>query len=192
LKNITLLVHDWGGPIGLGFAVRHPERIKKIIITNTAAFASSSIPFRIAAGKIPWLGRKLMFDLNLFAKAAMFMTTTKKLPNDVKQAYLMPFRKKANRIGIVKFVEDIPMGPEHRSYETLIEIEHALFFLKDKPIAIIWGMKDWCFNIEFLNRWRGFYPNADLLQIKNAGHYVLEDAHEEVIPFIQTFLNKNK
>ena len=192
LKDITLVLHDWGGAIGMGFATRYPHLIKSVIILNSGAFTSKRIPLRIAACRIPYIGKKMILNGNAFAVAATTMAVKKTMPPEVKKGFLLPYDSPENRIAVNAFVEDIPMGPEHRSYETLVEIEHALLFLKDKPIAIIWGMKDWCFNSEFLKRWCSLYPNAEVLRIENAGHYVLEDAHEEVIPFIRKFLDKQK
>ena len=198
LKKITLLLHDWGGPIGLGFAIKHPEKIKRLIITNTAAFAMNEIPWRIAAGKIPWLGRKLIINLNLFAKAAVKMTTATPLSKEVKQGYLFPFQKRSNRIAISRFVEDIPMDPEHPSFEVLLGIEHSLWMFKEKPVAIIWGMKDWCFTPKCYERWVDLFPEAQLLPLKHAAHWLFEDAHNDIVPFIEHFMtdeqfhNKNE
>ena len=185
LKNITLLVHDWGGPIGLGAAIRHSERFKRLIITNTAAFADSKIPWRIAAGKIPWLGRRLIVDLNLFLLAAIRMTVVKPLPREVREAYLFPFKDRKSRISIAKFVEDIPISPQHPSIDVLLGIEHGLWMFRNKPVAIIWGMRDWCFTPHFLERWIDVFPHAEVLELKNAGHWLFEDAPEEIVPFIK-------
>ncbi len=190
LENITLLVHDWGGPIGLGFAVRHPKMIKRLIITNTAAFAMDIIPWRISAGKIPWLGRKLIVNFNLFARAAIHMTVEKPLADDVKQAYLLPFRKRSNRIAISKFVEDIPMDPEHPSFEVLLGIEHSLWMFREKQVAIIWGMKDWCFSPVFYEKWIDVFPQAETLPLKHAGHWLFEDANDDIVPFIDHFMSE--
>lgn len=189
LENITLLVHDWGGAIGLGFAVRHPEKIKRIIITNTAAFSMDKIPFRIKMGKVPWLGERLIVDMNLFVRCATIMTTKKPLSPQVKQGYLLPFENRADRTAVFQFVQDIPMDPLHPSMETLLGIEHGLWMLRDKPIAIIWGMKDWCFTPKFYERWIDFFPHAETLPLQNAGHLLFEDAPKDMIPFIKHFLH---
>jgi haloalkane dehalogenase len=189
LKNITMLVHDWGGPIGLGVAIRHPERFKRLIITNTAAFADTKIPLPIAAGKIPWLGRRLIVDLNLFLLAAIRMTVEKSLSPEVRQAYLEPFKKRQSRIGIAKFVEDIPINPQHPSIDVLLGIEHGLWMFKNNPVAIIWGMRDWCFTPHFLERWIDVFPQAEILELKKAGHWLFEDAPEEIIPFVKHFID---
>lgn len=189
LHDITLLIHDWGGPIGLGFAIRYPERIKRIIITNSAAFAMKEIPWRIKIGKFPWLGEKLIVDLNLFVKAATVMTVEDPLKNNVKHGYMLPFAGSPDdRMGILRFVQDIPMEPDHPSFEVLLGIEHGLSMLRDKPIAVIWGMKDWCFTHRFYERWLDFFPHAESLELPNAAHWLFEDAIPDIIPFLHHFM----
>jgi len=192
LKNITLLLHDWGGPIGMGFAIRHPELIKRLIITNTAAFSMHWIPRRIALGKIPWLGRKMIMDWNWFVSASLSMTVEKPLSSAVKCAYRLPYANKADRIAVYRFVEDIPMDPEDPSYEVLLGVEHGLWMFRETPVCIIWGMKDWCFNQRFLDRWLDIFPECQLLKLSDAGHYLFEDANDEILPFIQNFLTDNQ
>ena len=142
LRDITLVVHDWGGPIGLGVAGRNPDLFKRIIITNTAAFPFSRIPARINVCRAPVLGEFMMRRLNLFCIMAQYMTTEKPMPADVRRGYILPYSSYADRIAVARFVQDIPMGPSARSYEALLGIEGKLGLLKDKDIHIIWGMRD--------------------------------------------------
>jgi len=190
LKNLSLVVHDWGGAIGMGYAVRHPENIKKIIVMNTAAFRSDFIPFRINICKIPLFGDIAVRGFNAFAKAAVYMATANPagLSEKVKSGYLAPYNNYHNRIATLRFVEDIPMGPSHPSYKTLLDIENKLTLLKNKPMLVIWGAQDFCFTLEFMKKWKRFFPAADFRSISNAGHYVLEDAPELIIPWVKKFL----
>ena len=190
LKNITLVVHDWGGAIGMGFAVHNPKLIKRIVILNSGAYSMNHIPFRIAICKIPWLGEKLVRGLNAFAVPATFMTTKKKLSSQVKKGFLLPYNNYRNRIAVARFVKDIPLGPEHSSYETLLEVEHGLWMFRETPITLIWGMRDWCFNYTFLDKWTTYYPQAEVHRL-DAGHYVIEDATTEVIDYMKQFFKKN-
>lgn len=190
LDNINLLVHDWGGPIGLGFALRYPERINRVIISNSAAFAMNRIPLLIKLGKLPFLGEKLIVDLNLFARAATRMTTVNPLEDKVRAGYLLPFsERREDRTGILRFVQDIPMKPEHPSFETLLGIEHGLWMFREKPVAIIWGLRDWCFTHHFFERWVDFFPHAETLALEHAAHLLLEDAIDDIIPFLHHFLD---
>jgi len=180
LRRVHLVVHDWGGAIGLGWAVKHPELVGRIVVLNTAAFRSPHIPARIALCKTPGLGTVLVRGLNGFAWPATWMAMNqRKLSPEEKRAYLYPYRTWADRVAVNAFVKDIPMGEKHPSYGTLAEIEAALGSLAGKPMKIIWGGADFCFNGPFLNRWRELFPKAEVSHLPNAGHYVLEDAKSE-------------
>ncbi|MFA7230226.1 MAG: alpha/beta fold hydrolase [Victivallaceae bacterium] len=189
LRNITLVVHDWGGAVGMGFAVRHPDRIARLVILNSAAFSMDWIPIRIAMCRIPWLDDKMIRSANLFVRAALQMTTVKPMSPLVKKGYKFPYQTYDDRIAVLRFVQDIPLDPEDISYEVLLEIEHGLWMFRELPVAIAWGMRDWCFSKRFLNRWKLYYPQAEVLELEDAGHYLLEDAGDEVIKFIHRFIN---
>lgn len=179
LKKIILIVHDWGGAIGLGLVTRYPELFDKIIILNTAAFPSENIPKRINLLRQGKLGEFLTRKFNLFAWPATFMTTEKPLPRAIKEGYLLPYNNWDNRIAVARFVQDIPMEKEHKSYKTLREIEAKLRTLPHKKL-ILWGGKDFCFDRSFFEKWLEIYPDADAHWYADAGHYILEDALEDV------------
>ncbi len=191
LKNITLIVHDWGGAIGMGFAVRHPQMIAKIIILNSAAYSQEFMPFRIKLCRIPWLDSILVKKFNLFVRAATVMTTVKALSQEVKTGYMLPYSEQSARNAVLRFIQDIPTNTEHITFERLLEIEHGLWMFREKPVGIIWGMHDWCFDHRFLERWKLFYPQAQVLELPHAGHLVLEDAHSEASEFIRKFMQNN-
>jgi haloalkane dehalogenase len=188
LENITLIVHDWGGAIGMGFAMRHSALIKRIIILNSAAFSFNWIPLRIALCRLPFIDNFMMRRANIFVRAAQTMTTVKPMPELVKLGFRMPYDSYANRIAIHRFVQDIPMSPNDISFEPLLETEHGLWMFRGLPIAIIWGMKDWCFSPKILERWKIYYPEAEVHEIANAGHFLLEDANDEINDIIEDFL----
>ena len=191
LKRVHLVVHDWGGAIGFGFAAKHPELIGRIVILNTAAFASPHIPTRIALCKLPVLGPLLVRGLNGFAWPATWMAMhARKLTPDEKRAYLFPYDSWANRIAVSEFVRDIPMSTSHRSWVTLAAVEQGLAQFRDRRVLVRWGGQDFCFNDRFLERWRGIFPQADVQRLANAGHYILDDAREEVVPDITAFLSR--
>ena len=188
LRDITLVAHDWGGAIGMGAAVRKSDRLSKLVLMNTAAFRSQSIPWRIAACRIPLLGPLAVRGLNAIAAAATFMAVEKSLPPAVKQGYLRPYDSWRNRVAVQRFVEDIPLAPSHPSYQTLVEIEQSLPSLADKPLLLMWGMRDWCFTPAFLEEFERRFPQAETLPIDDAGHYVFEDASESIMARLKTFL----
>ena len=191
LKSVDLLVHDWGGAIGFGFAARHPEMICRIGILNTAAFAMNRIPARIALCKLPGIGPVLVRGLNGFARPATSMAMHRRtLSWAEKRAYLFPYRSWADRVAISEFVRDIPMRPRHRSWHTLVEVEQGVSQFRDRDVLIVWGGRDFCFNDAFLARWREFLPNATVDRIADAGHYVLEDAQSEAVPKLAAFFRR--
>ncbi|MCL1797103.1 MAG: alpha/beta fold hydrolase [Eggerthellaceae bacterium] len=186
LENIILVVHDWGGPIGFGYAVTHLEKISKIVVLNSAAFFDLNMPKRIALARGVF-GKFLIQRLNLFARAATHMTTIKKLPKEAKQGYLLPYDSYQNRRGIYAFLRDVPLESDHRTRALLDSIEGKLHKIKS-DILILWAKEDFCFTEHFLNRWKGFFPQAKTQVFENAGHYILEDAFEEVLEEIKEFV----
>ncbi|MBT3584445.1 MAG: alpha/beta fold hydrolase [Halobacteriovoraceae bacterium] len=188
LKKLSLVVHDWGGAIGFGYATRHNQNISKIVALNTAAYRSKHMPKSIAICKIPFFGERLVRHLNAFAWPATFMSVEKPLSKIIKAGYLLPYNNYKNRIATARFVKDIPLTKGHPSYGTLKAIEEGLPDLK-VPKLFLWGGKDFCFNDHFYRDWKGFYPEAEYTYIKDAGHYVLEDAKDTVIEKTREFLS---
>jgi len=193
LTNITLVVHDWGGAIGMGLAVRKPELIKRIVLFNTASFLSSYIPLRIALCRMPLLGTILIRYLNLFVRGVLRfgLKRRKRLSQNVRAGYLAPYDTFENRIANLKFVQDIPIEQTVPSYSVMEFIENNLNQLDGYPVLIIWGSEDFCFNGKFLKKWREIFPRAEIHEVSNAGHLVLEDASDEIIPWIEEFLREN-
>lgn len=189
LSPIDLVVHDWGGAIGFGLAAAMPEAIRRLVILNTAAFASKHIPGRIALCKAPILGPLLVRGLNGFAWPATWMAMHRRsLSEAEKKGFLLPYDSWANRIAVSEFVRDIPMSSTHRSWKTLARIEEAVPQFRDRAALIVWGGRDFCFNDHFLDRWRELLPRAEPHRIDDAGHYVLADAREEAVTRIARFL----
>ncbi|MBU0674684.1 MAG: alpha/beta fold hydrolase [Proteobacteria bacterium] len=183
----SMVVHDWGGAIGFGYAERYPERIESLMILNTAAFRSQRIPFRIKICRIPFLGPILVRGLNGFVRAALMMAVTKRLPKKVRQGYLDPYDSWAHRVAIQRFIEDIPLGAAHPSWKMLKKVEAGLSQFRNRPVLILWGGKDFCFNDHFFKEWQKRFPEARCIYMENAGHYVLEDAGQEVDHLINSF-----
>lgn len=176
LKRVHLVVHDWGGAIGFGFAARHPQLIGRIVILNTAAFTSPNIPMRISLCKLPIIGPLIVRGLNGFAWPATWMAMhARKLTADEKRAYLFPYDSWANRIAVSEFVRDIPMNASHRSWTTLAAVEQGLAQFRDRKVTVLWGLKDFCFDQTFLDRWTAAFPDATFGAYYGAGHYLLED-----------------
>jgi len=193
LDDITLVVHDWGGAIGMGFAVRHPERIRRLVIFNTAAFLSSEIPLGLSLCRIPGFGAIAIRGFNLFARGAIRWACVKqeRMTEEVRAGYLAPYDNFANRVANLRFVQDIPISPDSPSYSVIQHIEENLKLFREHPVQIIWGAHDFVFNDHFLKRWQEIFPQAEVHRMEDAGHYVVEDAHERILPLLYEFLQKN-
>jgi haloalkane dehalogenase len=193
LRQITLVAHDWGGGIGMGAAVAAPERFARFVLMNTAAFRAEKCPWPIHICHIPVLGQVAIQGLNLFARSATRMTVCKpeRMTPAVVAGYLAPYDSWANRAAVYRFVCDIPLRPSHPSYQTLLDIEQGLAQFRHHPVCFIWGMQDWCFSPKFLERFREFLPQAEVHRLADAGQYVVEDAHEQIVPLMEAFLKKN-
>lgn len=189
LSNVTLVAHDWGGAIGLGTLLRLRERFSRIVLFNTAAFPPPFVPWRIAACRTPLLGPPAVRGLNVFARAALTMAVEKhdRMTPDVCAGYLAPYDNWHNRVAIDRFVRDIPFTPRHPTWNLLKEIEKGLGSLASLPICLIWGMRDWCFRPECLDRLLLHWPNAQTHRLNDCGHYVVEDAHERIVPILSQF-----
>jgi haloalkane dehalogenase len=182
LERITLVVHVWGGAIGMGFARREPQRIGRILAMNTAAFPSSRMPLRIRAARIKGLGPFLVRDFNAFALLAtrMALHDPARLTPDARRGLLLPYATKSSRVAIQRFVEDIPMNASHRSWDELSATADALQQFASHPTALCWGEHDWCFTPAFRAEWERRFPAARVTRCEDAGHYVFEEAPELV------------
>ena len=190
LRNIVLVVHDWGGAIGMGMAGRMPERISRLVVTNTAAFRSQEIPLSIASCRIPLFGSIAVRGLNAFAGVATWRASAKGLSVEVKAGLTFPYNSWANRIATLRFVEDIPLKEQHPSYAALVSVEEGLEQLTEHPMLICWGEQDFCFTPNFRKEWQRRFPNAAVHAWEDVGHYVIEDVPERLVDTMRTWLTE--
>jgi haloalkane dehalogenase len=190
-RGWTLVVHDWGGMIGCAWATAHPERIARLVVLNTAAFPNPKgqrIPAALRLARDSAFGAFLIRRFNAFAAGATRLAVMRPLPADVRAAYVAPYDTPAHRLATLRFVQDIPLGPSDPSYELVVATGERLPVFADRPIAIHWGRRDFVFDDAFLAEWRRRFPDAEVYEYPDAGHYVLEDAHEHIVPRIRAFL----
>jgi pimeloyl-ACP methyl ester carboxylesterase len=191
-EKITLVLHDWGGMIGMGYAARHPERVKRLVLMNTAAFhlpSSKSFPLPLRIVRDTPIGSFLVRHMNVFsAAAATVCCKRKRMTEQVRDGYLSPYDSYSNRIAVLRFVEDIPLQPGDRSYEIVSKVQSSLPQFQKTPTLICWGEKDFVFDRHFREEWERILPTAEVHRFADAGHYVLEDAAEEIIPLVEKFL----
>ncbi len=193
-SDITLVVQDWGGMIGMGYAARHPGRIKRIVATNTGCTRlpkAKGFPWSLWLGRNTRLGAWLILKRNAFCKAAAkWCVTRKPLSRDVKAMYLMPYDTPAHRLAVLKFVQTIPLNPGDPGYDILVSVEESAPEFAGVPMLLLWGMKDFVFDEHFLREWQRLYPHAETRTWPDCGHYLLEDAGDEVIPAVAAFLKR--
>lgn len=192
LKRVVVVVHDWGGAIGLGMATQLMDRIAGLVILNTGAFPPPFIPKRISICRIPILGSFAVRRLNGFALAATTMALSRlnQLSPAARAGLLAPYDSYANRVAIDGFVRDIPMKVSHPTYVVLEQLEKSLSGLRNIPTRFVWGMKDWCFTPECLHRLQSHLPHAETLELSDVGHYVMEEAPDEVNQTIAALLQQ--
>ena len=192
--KITLVLHDWGGMIGMAYATRHPERIARLVLLNTAAFhlpKEKKFPLGLKICRDTALGTLLVRGFNAFSVGASIVGCKKNPMNAVlQQAYRSPYNSWANRIATLRFVQDIPLKPGDRNYELVSEVAAGLHRFSELPISIFWGELDFVFDPTFLAEWIGRFPKAKVHRYPDAGHYILEDMKEEVVPLIADFLKQ--
>jgi haloalkane dehalogenase len=192
LHDLTLVLHDWGTMIGMAWAVRHPERVARIVVLNGAAFplpSTKRFPAALALARIPGLGAALVRGANLFARGAVRTCVTRRpMSAAVAAGYLEPYASWAERVAVHRFVLDIPLRPGDPAWPILCETADRLDVLASRPMLVAWGMRDFVFDRHFLDEWTRRFPAAEVHRFEDCGHYVLEDAAEEIVPLVRRFL----
>jgi pimeloyl-ACP methyl ester carboxylesterase len=190
LERVTLVAQDWGGAIGLGTMLRMPERLEQIVLYNTGAWPPRYIPWRIRACRIPLIGQLAVQGGNLFSRAALRMTLARrnKLDPAVASGYLAPYDNWHNRRAVYGFVRDIPTSPNEPTWQTLAAIERDLPTLASRPATLIWGMRDWCFRPDCLETFAAAWPQAKVHRLADVGHWIVEDAPDESLAYLEQFL----
>lgn len=192
--NVTLAVHDWGGMIGFGWALKHAARVKRLVILNTGAFplpAAKPLPWQLKLGRNWALGEWLIRGANAFAAGAATDGVVNKLDPAVKAALVAPYDSWANRISTVRFVQDIPLKAGDRAWDLVEDAGRRLPEFANRPAFIGWGLKDFVFDHHFLKGFELALPRAEKQIYEDAGHYVLEDKHAVLVPRIRDFLDRN-
>ena len=194
-ENITLVLHDWGGMIGMAYAHRHPERIKRIVASNTGAFRlppGKRLPFTLWLGRNTKLGAWLILQQNAFCRlAARWCVMKTRLPPAVRDMYLKPYDSPANRVAVLKFVQTIPLKPGDAGYDVVKAVEEGLHRFRGVPTLLLWGLRDFVFDRHFLAEWKRHFPHAETHTWPQHGHYLLEDATDGVIGKVREFLAAN-
>ena len=187
ITKFSILMHGWGATVGSSYIIRHPGNIGTVILMNSMAFTGYKLSWRLLLVRwVPWLAERFIADTDLIFGGI------RNLPAKTQEGYKMPYQSHRDRIAFIRFISEMPCNPDDSSYESIVDIEHGLWMFRDFPVLIIWAGKDWLYTEKCLKRWMQFCPNAKLRRIQNAGRYVTEEASEEFIQTVYTFLKGNR
>lgn len=187
LKDITLMVHDFGGPLGLNYAINHPSNIRKLVIMNTWLWSVKSDPFyarfsrlmKTPLGKFLYL--HLAFSPRVIMKQAM--GDKAKLTKHIHQHYLKVFPTPESRRSTLAYAKSFIDSDTF--FANLWQEREAI---QDIPTLILWGMKDIAFKEKELKRLESVFLNRQVVRLEGVGHFVQEEAGDECLPYIKTFL----
>jgi pimeloyl-ACP methyl ester carboxylesterase len=196
LREATVVPQDWGGPIGLSWAVAHPERVSRLFILNTIGHRPPGevpLPLPLRLFRTPGVGEVMVKGLGLFHRVFLFragVVHRERLTPPVKRAYLAPHPSWSSRTAVLVFPREIPAGPQGPVADLLGGVEAGLErHFRAKPVKIVWAMKDIAFTPDVLEQlWLKTFPDAQVTRLEDAGHYLQEDAHERIVPELLEFL----
>lgn len=192
--RITLVLHDWGGMIGMAYASRHPERISRLVVMNTAAFRmppGKKLPWQLWLIRNTFLGPLLVRGLNLFSEGLVRWCVTRRLTPEERAGYLAPHRTWKDRIAVLRFIQDIPLSERDPSYEIVKGVEEGLPRFADVPMLICWGARDFVFDDDFLEGWKQRFPRAEVHRFEKAHHLVLEDEGPRIVELVKDFFRRH-
>lgn len=192
LKDLTLIMEDWGGPFGLGYTIRHCANVRRLVVMNSWAFQETYPPRLerlVRLVTLAGVGEFLFRTLNIAPTTFLQRVTARGLTPAVMSGYRAPFRENRSRTALVQFPRMIATGPEHPSALALREIERGLAELEHIPTLLVWGARDPIFPPDVARHWRRHMLSAHGPHlIEGAGHVLAEDAPEELIAHLDTFL----
>ncbi|MEE6262730.1 alpha/beta fold hydrolase [Plantactinospora sonchi] len=174
---VVTVGHDWGGAISLGWALRHRDQLRGVVLTNTAVHqpSGSPAPALIRLARLPGVLPAVTVSTPTFLLATLALANPS-LPAPVRDGYLAPYRSPDRRAAIGGFVADIPLTPEHPSWSALTEVAERLDTLAEVPALLLWGPRDPVFGQAHLRDLRARLPHAQLHRFEGAGHLLAEDA----------------
>jgi cis-3-alkyl-4-acyloxetan-2-one decarboxylase len=188
LRDVTLVAHDWGGPIGLGAMLERRDRLRALVLMNTWAWELPSfLPPFLREFRTEGLGEILALGGNLFVESIPGGMTRRDPDPVMMEAYRAPFPDYWSRAGTLAFQRDIPLTERDRSARLMSSI-HARLPGLDVPVLLVWGMRDPVFQPVFLDQWRELFPRAEIAELADASHFVVEDRPDAVTGAIEAFL----
>jgi cis-3-alkyl-4-acyloxetan-2-one decarboxylase len=196
LDDAVVVPDDWGGPIGLAWAVAHPDRVSGLFILNTYAHGPRgkiTLPLPLRLFRAPGVGEVMVRGRHRFVRVFVFrvgVVHRERLTADVRRAYLEPHPSWSSRTGVLVFPREIPASGKGPVAELTGRLERGLEeHFRPKPVRIMWAMRDPAFTPQMLdNLWLRTFPTAEVTRLEDAGHFLQEDAHERIVPELLRFL----
>jgi haloalkane dehalogenase len=187
LRDIVLVAHDWGGPIGLGALLERRDRLRGLVLMNTWAWELPSfLPPFLREFRTDGLGEILALGGNLFVESIPGGMAKRTVDPVMMDAYRAPFPDYWSRIATLAFQREIPLTERDRSAPLMGSIHKRLPEV-DVPVLLIWGMRDRVFQPVFLEQWLELFPHARSVELEDAAHFVAEDEPDAVTRAIETF-----
>ena len=188
LQHITLVAHDWGGPIGLGALLERRDHLRAVVLMNTWAWELPSfLPPFLREFRTEGLGEILALGGNLFVESIPGGMARREVDPVMMDAYRAPFPDYWSRAGTLAFQREIPLTERDRSANLMASIHERLPSL-DVPALLVWGMRDPVFQPVFLEQWRELLPHAQSVELADASHFLVEDDPDGVTAAIGDFL----
>jgi len=188
LSDVTLVGHDWGGPIGLGALLERRDRLRSVVLMNTWAWELPSfLPPFLREFRTEGLGEILALGGNLFVESIPGGMRRRDADPLMMEAYRAPFPDYWSRAGTLAFQREIPLTERDRSAPLMASIHERLPDLT-VPVLLVWGMRDPVFQPVFLEQWRELFPKAATVELADASHFLVEDSPDEVTEAIEGFL----
>jgi haloalkane dehalogenase len=188
LTGFTMMVQDWGGPIGLGLAVRHPDKVRRLIVGNTFAWPLDDlfrirVFSRIMGGPI---GRTLTRWFNFVPRFFFLRGFAVPPRREILDLYMQPWRDPWRR-------EPAVVGPKQliAASPFLAEVEAGLAKLADRPALIVWGTRDFAFDEKERSRFEKAFPKHRTVLLEDASHFLQEDAGERIAVEVRRFLTED-
>jgi len=191
---VTLAVHDWGGMIGMGWALTHAAQVRRLVVLNTAAFPlppAKPMPWQLSFGRDSRVGAFAIRAFNAFSSLASVFGVERRMPAAVRRAYVAPYDSWAHRIATLRFVQDIPLRAGDPAWALVAEAGRRLPEFADRPAFLGWGLRDFVFDRHCLDAFTAALPRAEVHAFADANHYVLEDKAADLVPAIRAFLERN-
>lgn len=191
LKDITLVVHDFGAPIGLAYAINHPQNIRNIVMLNTWTWSLSKHNTFSKASKylVGPLGKFLHSKLNVSTGTLVneLLGDQSNLPEAIQEQYIKALGQPEQKVRSLACAREL-VGVS-KWYEELWQSRKNI---QDIPTLILWGERDKLVKIEALQKWKRFFHECYVIHFEESGHFLQEENAEELANYVSNFVKEEQ